>query len=482
MPGLHHLRPDEKRWSSLRWVELLDKAARSPDQESIMHAAEYAVCHEARASEAVEAWKRRAGLCEAQGEPAVGLSLLYIANDVLQRFRDSHSLLQAFTDKLPELVWRLYACAKRERSAQTAQSILSLVCSTHPSMLTPGLLRSCPPCAHLQSVELTAPLRRHLPQLALWSDRAVFSSVFCDSMRDSCLRWGPPCDVSARGPATQPPSRSPDNAARPDSSASAPSHTSAVSGGGTAAHAAARRRAVVPESIAPRRAAPAPAPRDRSASPEVRPRRALPSDPRGAWQAAPAPPEPEEADDDVPLGNEPRSMELEPFGSASPRSEESDEPQPPPFEPDSAEACKVVHRQGALRHAASSSPAARGRSPPPLARGSAKAEGGGGPVPVCGEGGLGGAPLPHEPPLKRARVAIPLPSVPREERRPAAPGAAGAGAGVGLGLFALPSRDVSEADVHEALRELLRRACLHARPARPPGAPLSVPSESRSSF
>jgi hypothetical protein len=153
MPGLHHLRPDEKRWSSLRWVELLDKAARSPDQESIMHAAEYAVCHEARASEAVEAWKRRAGLCEAQGEPAVGLSLLYIANDVLQRFRDSHSLLQAFTDKLPELVWRLYACAKRERSAQTAQSILSLVCSTHPSMLTPGLVRSCPPRAHLQSVE-----------------------------------------------------------------------------------------------------------------------------------------------------------------------------------------------------------------------------------------------------------------------------------------------------------------------------------------
>jgi len=99
-----------------------------------------------------------------------------------------------------------------------------------------------------------------------------------------------------------------------------------------------------------------------------------------------------------------------------------------------------------------------------------QAEGGGGPVPVGGEGGLGTAPLPHEPlssegvysrdigrgnsregggaPLKRARVAIPLPSVPREERRPAAPGATGvgAGAGVGLGLFALPWRDVSEAE------------------------------------
>jgi hypothetical protein len=83
MQGLPHLRPEDRRWTKLIWNEILEQALMSPDQDSINRASEFAVLHEAHAAEAVAIWKHVAERLEAQGEPAVGLALLYVANDVV---------------------------------------------------------------------------------------------------------------------------------------------------------------------------------------------------------------------------------------------------------------------------------------------------------------------------------------------------------------------------------------------------------------
>lgn len=96
MMGLPHLRPDDQRWTKLLWKEILEQALMSPDQDSINRASEFAVLHESHAAEAVAAWKYVAERCEAQGQPAVGLALLFIANDVV--LAPDHTIWRAKVD------------------------------------------------------------------------------------------------------------------------------------------------------------------------------------------------------------------------------------------------------------------------------------------------------------------------------------------------------------------------------------------------
>jgi hypothetical protein len=80
---LKHLRPEDMSWSELRWIEILKQALHSQDHDSIMRAAEFAVYHQGHAAETVAAWKDVAERLEAFGEPAGGLPLLYVANEVV---------------------------------------------------------------------------------------------------------------------------------------------------------------------------------------------------------------------------------------------------------------------------------------------------------------------------------------------------------------------------------------------------------------
>jgi hypothetical protein len=82
MQRLDYLLPDDHRWSDVSWYQILLQVEQSSHQ-AIMRAAQFAVQHEDHAAEIVAGWKGVVEGREAEREPAFGLALLYVANEVV---------------------------------------------------------------------------------------------------------------------------------------------------------------------------------------------------------------------------------------------------------------------------------------------------------------------------------------------------------------------------------------------------------------